>query len=171
VIGSPDARVEVVEFMDFGCDQCAGFALETFPAIHEEFVRTGLVRWRIIPFAIGRFRNSAFATEAAECAADQGRFMAMHDSLLARRREWSTLGPATEALARIARDAGLDGEQFDACVRAQRKRDDIRTRKTVAMAMKIYGTPTFILPGDQRLLGAQPVETFRARLRAALAQP
>ncbi len=168
VFGSSSAKVEIVEFLDFGCVQCERFNELAFPGLYEEFVLSGQVRWRVIPFVLGAFRHSAFAAEAAECAADQGQFLVMHDSLMARRSDWSTLGSPTNALAEIARDAGLDGGTFDECVRSQRMRPRVRAHKTVALSKKVYGTPTFIFPGDRRVLGAVPLERFRAMLRAEL---
>ena len=168
VFGSSSAALEIVEFLDFGCDQCEAFNELAFHPLYKEFVLTGQVRWRVIPFAIGRFRHSAFAAEAAECAAEQQLFLVMADSLMARRREWMILGSPTNALARIARDAGLDGARFDECVRSQRMRPRVRAHKTVAFSKKVYGTPTFIFPGNRRVLGAVPLDQFRTQLRAEL---
>ncbi len=168
VFGSSSAKVEVVEFLDFGCVQCADFNELVFGQVYREFVVTGLVRWRVIPFVAGRFRHSAFAAEAAECAAEQDEYLAMQDSLLARRSDWSTLGSPTTALATIARDAGLNGAAFDECVRSQRMRPRVRAQKTAALSQKVYGTPTFIFPGERRVLGAVPLEQFRAMLRAEI---
>lgn len=168
VFGSSSAKLEVVEFLDFGCIQCERFNELAFGNLYNEFVLTGQVRWRVIPFVLGAFRHSAFAAEAAECAAEQDLFLVMHDSLMARRSDWSTLGSPTQALAEIARDAGLNGAAFDECVKSQRMRPRVRAHKTVALSKKVYGTPTFIFPGDRRVLGAVPLAQFRALLRAEL---
>ena len=50
-----DAPVQVYEFSDFGCPFCAMFARGTFPALHDEFVTSGKVRWTYIPFVMGMF--------------------------------------------------------------------------------------------------------------------
>jgi protein-disulfide isomerase len=39
----------------------------------------------------------------------------------------------------------------------------------VALSKKIYGTPTFIFPGNRRVLGAIPLAQFRDIVRAELA--
>src|SRR5918995_6147270 len=51
--GDPNAPVQVIEFGDFGCSACGQFARETFGVIHEEFVATGKVHWRYVPFIAG----------------------------------------------------------------------------------------------------------------------
>ncbi len=160
-LGSPTAKVEVVVFLDFGCGECARFAEESFGAIDREFVRTGLVRWKVIPFVLGAFRHSAFAAEAAECAAEQGAFLPMHDALLSRRREWMTAGTPGPVLAVIAREVGLDSVLFSRCVRSERMRPRVRAHKAAALAHRIYGTPTFLFQRERRALGALPAATFR----------
>lgn len=168
VFGSSSAKVEIVEFLDFGCVQCEAFNELAFGNLYKEFVLTGQVRWRVIPFVLGAFRHSAFAAEAAECAAEQDLFLVMHDSLMARRSDWSTLSSPVNALAAIARDAGLDAAAFDECTRSERARPRVRAHKTVALSKKVYGTPTFVFPGDRRVLGAVPLAQFRGLLRAEL---
>lgn len=44
VLGNPNAPVTIVEFADFQCPACQTWALETFPAIVEEYVRPGKVK-------------------------------------------------------------------------------------------------------------------------------
>ncbi len=169
VIGSASAPVEVIEFLDFGCLQCARFTELTFGMVEEEFIRTGQVRWRSVPFVGGGFRHSAFAAEAAECAAEQNKYFVMHDSLLSRQREWGGLGKPGPALLVIAQSAGVDTARFNACVRSERTRDRVREHKAAALALRVYGTPTFFLQRETRLLGAIPTAQFRDILKAALA--
>jgi protein-disulfide isomerase len=169
VVGSASAPVEVIEFLDFGCTQCARFTELTFGLVHDEFIRTGQVRWRSVPFVGGGFRHSAFAAEAAECAAEQDKYFVMHDSLLSRQREWGGLGKPGPALLTIAQSAGVDTARFSACVRSERTRDRVREHKAAALALRVYGTPTFFLQRETRLLGAIPTAQFRDILKAAVA--
>src|SRR5262245_58591031 len=86
--GSTGAKVFVVEFADFGCGYCARFNVETYPKIDSAHIKPGVVRWKMVPFVTGQFRNSQEVAEAAECAAEQGAFWRMHDLLYAKRKEW-----------------------------------------------------------------------------------
>lgn len=56
--GDSAAPVRVIEFADFGCPECASFARESLGAIDREFVQTGKVHWRFVPFVLGPFRHS-----------------------------------------------------------------------------------------------------------------
>jgi protein-disulfide isomerase len=165
-IGSPDALVEVVEFHDLGCSQCLRFTSKIFPALEREFIRTGKVRWKSVPFVLGSFRHSAFASEAAECAAEQGKYLPVHDALLARQAEWkASLSVPTALFASIARGAGVDTARFGACVRSERMRDRVRDHKAMARVLQVYGTPTFLVQREKRILGAIPADQFAAFLR------
>jgi protein-disulfide isomerase len=44
VLGKPDAPVAIVEFADLQCPYCAQWALDTFPALVNEYVRSGRVK-------------------------------------------------------------------------------------------------------------------------------
>jgi len=164
-LGSADAPVEVIEFLDFGCSQCANFTAQTFGMVEREFLSKGQIRWRSVPFVGGAFRHSAFAAEAAECAAEQGRYFAMHDSLLARQKDWGRVGKPDRVLLDIARSVGADTIRFNDCVRSERTRPRVRAHKAAALALRVYGTPTFLLQRERRVLGAIPTAQFREILR------
>jgi len=169
--GVPLARVTVVEFLDFGCRYCASFAAEAYPALADEFVRTGKVRWVTVPFVLGMFPNGEEAARAATCAAEQGRaaFGRMHDVLFARQDEWKGTADAAPLFARYAVDAGLDGARFAACSRAARPAARVRAASELADKMGVRSTPTFFINGG-RLEGALPAEQFRRILLDALKQ-
>jgi len=166
-VGAPNAPVEVIEFHDLGCSQCARFTAQSFGAIEREFIATGKVRWKSVPFVLGSFRHSAFASEAAECAAEQGKFLPMHDALLGQQGAWKASLSVPHALfARIARSVGVDTAKFGECVRSERTRDRVRAHKALAQQLQVYGTPTFIVQRQKRVLGAIPGDQFAEFLRA-----
>jgi protein-disulfide isomerase len=167
-LGSADAPVVVVEFSDFGCSFCAMFARGTFPELHEEFVETGKVRWKYVPFVMGMFPNGDEAARAAECAGEQGKFWEMHDLLYAHQGEWRRGRDAAGFFASLAAQAELDRGKFASCYREDRRADRTRAANQAARAGGIRATPTFLIDG-RRVEGALPAETFRQLLSAAVA--
>lgn len=164
--GRADAPVVVVEFSDFGCTFCAMFATSTYPTLHREFVATGRVRWKYVPFVMGMFPNGDEAARTAECAAEQGKFWEMHDRLFATQREWKRRGSAAALFTGYAREIGLDAGRFASCYREDRGGARTSANNRAADAARIRATPSFIING--RLVeGALPVETFRQVLTAA----
>ncbi len=170
VLGLASAPVEVVEFMDFGCSQCANFTQQSFEPVYREFIRTGQVKWRTIPFVLGRFRHAALAAEAGECAAEQGRFLAMHEALIAQQREWSASDAPQPIFARLAKESGANPTKYADCVRTQRMRSRVIAAKDLALRLQVYGTPTFVLQRQRRVLGAVPTDQFLEMLRREVAE-
>jgi len=167
--GTSRASVTVLEFADFGCRYCARFALETYPALAEEFVRTGRVRWKYVPFVLGMFPNGDGAARAAECSADQGRaaFGRMHDVLYQRQGEWTSSGDAPGVFRAYAASAGLDAARFASCYEGTGPDARIRASNELADRMGVRATPTFFVNGNL-VEGALPLEQFRAVIEGAL---
>jgi len=169
--GAKHAPVTVIEFADFGCRYCAQFALATYPTLADEFVKSGKVRWKYVPFVLGMFPNGDQAARAAECAADQGTkaFDRMHDQLFRRQGEWSRNGDPTGLFRSYAQAAGLDTTRFTACYAGHEPDGRIRASNELADRMGVRATPTFFVNG-YRIEGALPAEQFRTLLNDALRQ-
>ncbi len=167
--GAVRAPVAVLEFSDFGCPYCAKFAAETYPELAREFVATGRVRWKYVPFAMGMFPNGDEAARAAECAAEQGpqAFGRMHDRLFGLQNEWKGAGDPVPAFQSIAADAGLDQRRFAPCYAGAAALRRVNASNALADQLGVRATPTFFINGE-RIEGALPAEQFRYLLLEAL---
>ena len=154
--GSPTTPVVVVNFSDFGCPYCASFSRETYPALAREFVQTGKVLFKYVPFAMGTFPNGKQAARASECAAEQGKFWPMHARLYA---------PGTridrEQLLEHAADIGLDVDRFtreldDGTCDAQVEQDLADAR-----ALGVYGRTPVLFVNGIPLTGEQSLGALR----------
>ncbi|MFN8574859.1 MAG: DsbA family protein [Gemmatimonadaceae bacterium] len=159
-MGSRDAPNWIAEFLDMGCGYCARFATETFPSLDKEYVANGKIRWKFVPFVTGLFPHSEDAAVAAECAAQQGKFLEMHDSLLVARKEWIQGSKPQAVFSRLAKRLKLDQAAFDGCSRGNEARLRIKKQTMVAQQVSIRGTPTFFING-RRIEGAIPLPLFR----------
>ena len=159
-LGDPTAPIVLVNFSDFGCPFCGSFARETQPALNEEFVRTGKVFFKYVPFVMGMFPNGDEAARASECAAEDGRFWDMHDRLYAGQNEWKRSSAPEPVFQRYAVALGMDGQTFAACYASGRT--DARTGVATDRAHRlgIRATPTFFI-GDRQVEGALPLAEFR----------
>lgn len=169
--GVTGAPVTVLEFADFGCRYCAGFATDAYPRLADEFVRTGRVRWKYVPFVLGMFPNGEQAARAAECAGEQGTagFGRMHDRLYAGRPEWENGGDPAGVFRSYAAGAGLDAARFASCYTSDRPAERLRNSNALADRLAVRSTPTFFVNG-YRIEGALPAEQFRELLLEALRQ-
>jgi protein-disulfide isomerase len=169
--GASRAAVTVLEFADFGCRYCASFATDAYPRLANEFVRTGKVRWKYVPFVLGMFPNGEQAARAAECAGEQGAgaFGRMHDQLYAGRADWENATGPDGLFRSYAGAAHLDTARFASCYASERPAERIRQSNALADRLAVRSTPTFFVNG-YRIEGALPAEQFRALLLDALRQ-
>ncbi len=166
----PGATITVVEFSDFGCEYCGHFHRETLPALRRDYIATGKVRWRMVPFVLGIFPNGTEAMRAATCAAEQGdeAFWAMQDTLFARQDDWMESTHVDQLFRGFAAVAGADGDTFTACYEGPRSADRVAAARALAARTGVRSTPTFFVEG-QMIQGALPEAEFRRVLDAALA--
>jgi protein-disulfide isomerase len=164
--GGDAAKVNIIEFGDFGCSYCAKFAVETYPQLDSAYIRTGRVHWKFVPFVTGNFRNSREAAEAAECASEQDAFWKMHDVLYARRKEWMASDQPRLTLLRYAKELHLDLAAFTRCATSPVTHQHILHNDILASTLSIRGTPTFFVNG-RAIPGAIPFDVFRQVIDAA----
>lgn len=165
--GTPTARVTVVEFSDFGCGYCRRFHESTFPVLKEEFVDTGKVRWKYVPFSIGMFPNGSEAALAGDCAGDQGAFLGMKARLYGNQAEWRGSREPFNLFRSYAEAEGLDGGRFAACLLDPRRHERLETSNRTASQLGVRGTPTFFVQGFP-VQGAIPLDMFRNILNEML---
>ena len=90
--GSPQAPITVYEMSDFQCPFCRRHAVESFPLIEAEYIKTGKVRWIYVNFPIPSLHpNAVPAAQAAMCSAIQGAFWPVHDLLFLHQDTWAPL--------------------------------------------------------------------------------
>jgi len=164
--GDPAAPLQVIEFGDFGCSACAQFVVQTLPAIEAEFIQTGRVRWKFVPFVLGAFRHSKQATAAALCAGEQDTFWPAHDLLYQHQKRWSSARDPDAVLRGLALEAGVDSSRFEQCYRDRETTKQVGQLTKLAKEFQVNATPTFLV-GARRIRGALPTELFRQVLLEA----
>lgn len=161
VCGQEDAPVKMVEYSDYRCSWCGRFARETEPEIQREYVATGKVQMEFRNMAI-EGEASELAAEAAECAAEQGKFWAYHDVLYENQQSFNA-----KVLKGFAEVLGLDLEAFDECLDSDRYADLIVEQRNQGVEEGVTGTPNFLINGEL-VRGALPFEEFRPIIENAL---
>ena len=170
VLGSPSAKVDLVEFVDAQCPGCRYYALDILPTLVNEYVRPGKVRmeYHAYPF-IGpdSIRGARFVLAAGL----QNRLWQLHEALY-RHQGAENSGWLTDDLVRqlAGKIPGLDVDRLFRDAKSQEVtamgNADIRR----AQAYKVHGTPTLFV----KIGNAAPYELSSAtsldldRMRAAL---
>lgn len=167
VRGDKNAAVTLIEYSDFQCPFCSRFH-PTMQQVMDQY--KGKVRWVYRHFPLNSIHPDAQkAAEAAECAAEQGKFWEMADKMF----EKQASGLAAAQLSGYAKEAGVkDVKKFESCVTsgkyAQRVADDLKSGE----AAGVTGTPgTFVVTkdGDPQLIpGALPFSAVQQMVDSIL---
>jgi protein-disulfide isomerase len=159
--GPADAPVTIIEFSDYQCPFCRR-AEPTVKQVLDAY--EGKVRFVFRHFPLDRIHPQARgASEAAACAAEQGKFWEYHAELFSGDGQLDR--PALDA---AAQKTGLDAAAFKTCV------DERKTQALVEADVKdgeeagVSGTPAFFINGIP-LRGALPFEEFQKVIDEELA--
>ena len=161
LLGNPRARIQLVEYGDFECPYCG----RAEPAVRELLSDFGDVQyvWRHLPLTDVHPRAQV-AAEAAEAAAEQGKFWEMHDQLLAHQDALRL-----DDLTRYAEETGLDVQRFEEDLHRHAGVARIEEDVDSADLSGVSGTPTFFING-RRHYGAYDIGTLSDAVRAARAR-
>jgi len=138
--GPASAPVTLVEYGDYECPYC-GQAYPIVKAAQRKLGKRLRFVFRNFPLSEAH-PHARHAAEAAEAAADQGKFWEMHDALFENQNALED-----DQLVTTARRLGLDAERIAAALEAgthaQRVREDFRS----GVRSGVNGTPTFFING------------------------
>ena len=162
-IGPADAPVTIVEFTDYDCPYCRRYYAETFPKIMEKY--GDQIRYVVRHFPLISMHPEAVkAAEAAECAAEDGRFFEFNDLMM---RGVPSLD--VESLKQYAADIGVNTAEFNRCLDEGTKAALVQQDLRDGYMLGVRGTPNFFV-NSYSLQGAQPIDVFSAYIEAAIAE-
>lgn len=169
-LGSPDAPVTMIEFVDFQCSHCLASYNSVEQPLIEQYVETGQVKFIYQPVAfLGP--DSVASAQAAYCAANQNYFWEYHDVLFAPANfsSGNQGGYSQENLVAFAGQiSGLDTAAFSQCLANQETVAALDEAHAQASAMGVTGTPGFVINGTV-LSGEQPLARLQQVIEDALA--
>ncbi|MFN4070910.1 MAG: DsbA family protein [Thermus caldifontis] len=170
-LGSEGAPVTVVDFSNYLCSHCQTHALSVLPRLKAEYIDTGKVRYLFRDFPFPGQANVIRASEAAACAADQGRYYEYHEVLFRAASGWGNLqGSALDRyLVDLAGQMGLDENAFAQCLASGKHRQGVLADQKLATDLSLTGTPTFFINGEKHT-GFLSYEEWKNLLDRALAK-
>lgn len=147
VLGSDSAKVEVSEYADYQCPGCQQFETIQFPAVRQQLIETGLVRWRFRDFPLEIHPHSRVAAHAAACANDQGKYWELNSKIFEHQYDWSPLKDASGDFATYAGEVGMDVGAYKACMKSAKYAGRIQASLDEGMRLGVGSTPTFLIGG------------------------
>ena len=106
-------------------------------------------------YPLPNHQNARPASEAGQCANEQGKFWPYHDRLFANQQK---LGAGD--LKKHAADLGLDTARFASCVDSHKYKAVVDTDIAEGNDAGVDGTPAFFING-RMISGAQPFDVFK----------
>jgi protein-disulfide isomerase len=170
VLGSATAPIKILEFADFECPACGTFAVVTEPDIRARMINTGQVSYQFFDFPLPMHKNTWYASEAASCAEDQGKFWEMHDRLFQGQNDWNTEATSNPSgiLKGYAKELGLDVGKWQQCYDTQAHLRDIQANQAEGTRRHVNQTPTFVI-GSRQIPGALGFDQIKAYVDSAAA--
>ena len=161
--GAADAPVTLIEYGDYECPHCG----RAYPIITDVQRRLGdRLRFVFRNFPLSEAHPHAeHAAEAAEAAASQGQYWAMHGALFEHQR---ALGDTH--LVQYAAALGLDPAQFEQELASHVHARHVRADFLGGIRSGVNGTPTFFINGV-RHDDDWDAETLLRALEAAIGVP
>lgn len=141
-LGPASAPVTIVEYSDYQCPHCANFAQGTLPELIKEYIAAGKVRFVHKDMAI-LGEQSQWAAQAANCAADQGRFWEYHELLFQKQSGRNQGAFSRDNLKKFAADLGLDTAAFNECLDQNKYAQKVVADTAEGKQRGVEGTPSF----------------------------
>jgi len=164
-LGSPDAKLTVVEYASLTCSHCAEFHIGTLPAFKTRWIDTGKVRlvFRDFPLDGPALRGAMLA----RCAPPDHYFGVL-DILFRSQDIWARDPDPARGLGQVARLAGLDDAALAVCFQNTALANGIVARRTAASEHGVRSTPSFVV-GGRIVTGALTIEEFAGIIEPLLA--
>jgi len=137
--GPPEARVTLVEFVDYECPHCQA-AQSLMRQVLDTYPRQ--VKLCFKHFPLSGHTNSRLAAEAATAAQKQGKFWPYSDKVWAHA---DSLTPAV--LEKIAKEVGLDVARWRSDMNSDEVKAAVTQDKSEGTALGINSTPTIYING------------------------
>lgn len=154
--GNKDAPITIIEFSDIECPFCARFHPTMQQAVADY---PDKVRWVYKHFPLDSIHPYARkASEASECAGDQGKFWEYLDKLF---ENQSQIKPAY--LNQLAGEMGLNQSEFDSCLETGKFAGKVNDDYNDGLKAGVRGTPGNFING-QSIPGAVPYSQIKAMI-------
>ncbi|TXG76366.1 DsbA family protein [Candidatus Dojkabacteria bacterium] len=178
VLGNKNAPVTLIEFSDYECPFCKKSFTDLLPELKKNYIDTGKVKLVYRDFPLSFHANAQKEAEAAECARSQSNdatYFKFHDQIFTQTTAGGT-GLALTQLPVIAKNLGLNVNQFQQCLDSGKFKDEVAKDMADGSAVGVSGTPSWVVGTSskdgkiegQLIVGAQPFSSFKGAIDVLL---
>lgn len=174
VLGNNNAPITLIEFSDYECPFCKKSFTDLLPDLKKNYIDTGKVKLVYRDFPLSFHANAEKEAEAAECARSLGTdatYYKFHDQIFTKTTSNGT-GLALTELPVIAKNLGLNVNQFQQCLDSGKFKDEVAKDIADGTAAGVSGTPSWIVGTSSKdgqiegklIVGAQPFSSFKGAI-------
>jgi protein-disulfide isomerase len=165
-LGSPTAKVQVVEYASLSCGHCAHWNQDVFPQLKAKYIDTGKVRFVFREFLTPPNEFAAAGYLLAR-RVGQARYFEVLDAIFKQQAAIFESQDLWGGLLKVGKSFGLTEAQFTAALNDKAALAALNARVAKAAERDgIEGTPTIIVNGN-RFVGPIPMETLVAAIDKA----
>jgi len=140
-----DAKVTVVEFLDFECEAC-GAQYPILEQIREDY--DGQINFVIRYFPLDGHSNSRPAAAAVEAAAQQGALEEMYARMFETQAEWGESQESqVDVFTGFAEELDLDMSEFTETMESDATAERVQADFDDGVGLGVQGTPTIFVNG------------------------
>ena len=150
VIGSDNAKIDIVEYASYTCSHCATFHTDVYPKLKENYIETGHVRFTYREVYFDKY--GLWASMIARCAGPE-KFFGLTDLIYKSQKKWARAGEdkaVVSELSKLAKVAGLNDERINNCLEDTEKlRALVEWFKKNSSNDDVKSTPSFLINGEK----------------------
>lgn len=164
--GKSDAKVILVEYLDFECEACAS----VFPMVQkikEEY--KDKVQFVVRYFPLDGHKSSRPVAYAVEAVGQQGKFWEMYELIFQKQVEWSRSQNVEQELEKYAISLGIDMDKYRADIESSEIKERIVSDLKKGRVLDVQATPAFFLNGE-KIIPPSNIASFKKLLDDALSK-
>ena len=148
-MGSPRAKVTVVEYASASCPHCARFNNQVFPDFRKAYIDTGKVRYVFREYLTAPAEVAMAGFLLARCAG-QDKYFSVVDGFFRGQEELYRTGDLRTLVESLGAKAGLTPDRIRACMSDEAAANALNERvKGYAEKEHVDSTPTFVINGKK----------------------
>jgi protein-disulfide isomerase len=153
--GNPQARVKIVEFVDFQCPACA-YGIKYLKTYFDQHPNDIYIQVRYFPLT-NMHHHAMISALYSECAARQGKFWALDDLMIPQQSQWAQLISPDPVFQAMAVQVGMNINELNSCLASDDARKVINDEKSTGQSLGIASTPTYFI-NNKMVVGAKSLQ-------------
>ena len=153
--GNPQARVKIVEYVDFQCPACA-FGMEYLKTFFEKHPNDMYIQVRYFPLT-NMHRHAMISALYSECASRQDKFWPLNYLMIPQQSQWAQLISPDPVFQAMARQVGMDMGKLNTCLDSDDARKVINDEKSAGQTLGITQTPTYFI-NNKMVVGTKSLQ-------------